>query len=111
MRGLQGLELVKPEIKTCCSVKDEKETAALQGFVTAVTTSSDTFKKWLEDAFEKLLREKKITLVDIDNLCNALSLYIDYFKGDDVKRFQKLFYYMLAVDAAIETDRIGMINF
>lgn len=114
MRGLKEIEVEKSEIKSCCKGKDEKETAKLKEFVTAVTSDSKTFKNWLldADAFKKLLADKKITNNDIDELCNGLSKYIGYFKDNNgTLKFKELFYYMLAVDAAIETDRIGMINY
>lgn len=111
MRGLKEIKVEKSEIIACCKGKDEKETAKLQEFVTAVTSGSDTFKKWLSDAFKKLLEDQKITYIDIDNLCEGLKLYIEYFANKEDWQFKELFYYMLAVDAAIETDRIGMINY
>ena len=65
------------------------------GTDTAISDNSDASKP------------KKITY---DQLYEVIKPYLTYISGNRWE-FKTLFYFMLAIDIAIETDRIGMINF
>lgn len=48
----------------------------------------------------------------IDELYDILKPYFDFLRGDgEVWEFKTLFYYMLAIDTVIETEKIGMVNY
>ncbi len=48
----------------------------------------------------------------IDELYDILKPYFDFLRGDGkVWEFKTLFYYMLAIDTVIETEKIGMVNY
>ena len=68
--------------------------------------SFQEFKNFYKVFYEGKIREP------IDNLSimNMLLPYLEFLSSDKWD-FEKLLYYMLAVDIAIETDRIGMVNY
>lgn len=64
----------------------------------------------------KVIEDRKKSVYElsamIDELYDILKPYFDFLRGDGkVWEFKTLFYYMLAIDTVIETEKIGMVNY
>ena len=70
---------------------------------------SSLFTKYVTGFEEKVQSDSK-TVAMVEELYNILKAYFDFLKAD-VWEFKTLFYYMLAIDTAIETTKTGMVNY
>jgi hypothetical protein len=73
-----------------------------------ISDDKETFKKWFEDNYGGQIVDAQATLT-VDELYESMKPYLT-FVSEGKWSFKTLLYYMLAVDIAIETDSIGMIN-
>lgn len=80
---------------------------ALQKFIDGISSDKDEFTKWFNTNYD--IKDKRAILTS-DELYESLKPYLNYVTSGKWD-FETLLYYMLAVDIAIETDRIGMINY
>lgn len=80
-----------------------------EGGYEAVIDRQKTVGKLREEAM-KAKTELKLSLIDDTDSYPAIAPYIDYLRQEKWE-LHTLLKYMLAIDATIETDRIGMINF
>lgn len=87
-------------------IKSRKDTA-LQEFIKGISSDKDEFIKWFNANYE--IKDKRAELTSCE-LYESMKPYLDYVSSGKWD-FETLFYYMLAIDVAIETDRIGMINY
>lgn len=88
----------------------------LLGFIKGISDDKEAFIRWMVKHYgtdtamsdnNDASKPKKITY---DQLYEVIKPYLTYISGNRWE-FKTLFYFMLAIDIAIETDRIGMINF
>ena len=84
-----------------------RKNSALQKFIDGISSDKDEFIKWLNANYE--IKDKRARLT-YDDLYESMKPYLDYVTSEKWN-FETLFYYILAIDIAIETDRIGMINY
>lgn len=84
---------------------------SVRQFIQEATKDNNGFQKWFEanSAGQENKKHTDATL-SADKLYESLKPYLEYLSRG-TWNFGELFYYMLAVDIAIETDRIGMINY
>lgn len=66
-----------------------------------------TFETWFLQVLDCKVRKD----FSVSNLYNALKPYLDYICNNNECEFVTLFYYILAVDIAIESFKVGMINY
>lgn len=97
----------KDEFIKACKAETQKKTDALQIFIKEVIAGNASFIEWFNKNYELT---DKLADMTVEQLCESLQPYFEYL-ARDTWDFETLFYYMLAVDVAIETDRIGMINY
>lgn len=83
--------------------------SALLDYIKTISADKDAFKQWFEDNYDGQIIDTKATL-NVDELFESLNPYLAYI-SKDTWEFKTLLHYMLAVDIAIETDRIGMLNY
>lgn len=69
----------------------------------------ETFRNSVK-GFEYKAKPDSEVAVKIEGLYKILKPYFEFLE-DDVWEFKTIFYYMLAIDTAIETDKIGMVNY
>ena len=84
-----------------------RKDSTLQEFIYGISSDKDEFIKWFNANYK--IKDKRAKLTH-DELYESIKPYLDYVSSEKWD-FETLFYYMLAVDVAIETDRIGMINY
>lgn len=94
-------------IKKCDFI--ESRPKELQKFIGSISADKSEFIKWFNIYYRNKIKDERATLTP-DELYYSLKPYLDYLSRENWE-FATLFYYMLAVDVAIETDRIGMINY
>ncbi len=90
------------------TVIKENCSSELSDFIMGISDDKETFKKWFEDNYGGQIVDAQATLT-VDELHESMKPYLT-FVSEGKWSFKTLLYYMLAVDIAIETDRIGMIN-
>ena len=79
----------------------------LQKFINGLTADKEKFIEWFDANYE--VKDPRATLT-AEVLYESMKPYLDYLSSKKWD-FETLFYYMFAVDVAIETDRIGMVNY
>lgn len=77
-------------------------------FINSISFKKETFIEWFNKHYKDHIDGTSATL-PIDELYETIKPYLTYICQDKWD-FKVLLYYMLSVDIAIETDRIGMIN-
>ncbi|MBR3907888.1 MAG: hypothetical protein IKJ61_07290 [Bacteroidaceae bacterium] len=82
---------------------NSRESDELKTFIGYMTTGEVPFKNWLAANYGN---DSQAT----EQLLSIMKPYIDYM-SNTTWEFKTMLNYMLAVDVAIETDRIGMINY
>ena len=102
----------KVSISRCNFLSSRNEN--LQKFIGTLSAEKNEFIKWFNANYtdengNSKIKDKRATLTP-DELYCSLKPYLDYLSCEKWE-FSTLLYYMLAVDIAIETDRIGMINY
>ena len=109
MKGLSKITISNKDelIRICKDSKNGDNTPRLQKFIKKLIAGSTDFIEWFNVNYD--LTNKKVDIT-VEQLCESLQPYFEYL-ARDTWDFETLFYYMLAVDVAIETDRIGMINY
>lgn len=108
MRDLAKISIVnKEDLIAICKDEDAVKTEELHKFIKAIITGPKEFTEWFNRNYKLSDGLAKLT---VEELCQTLQPYFDYLARETWK-FDTLFYYMLAIDVAIETDRIGMINY
>lgn len=109
MKGLSKITISNKDelIWICKDSKNGDNTPRLQKFIKKLIAGSTDFIEWFNVNYD--LTNKKVDIT-VEQLCESLQPYFEYL-ARDTWDFETLFYYMLAVDVAIETDRIGMINY
>jgi hypothetical protein len=78
-------------------------------FINSISFKKETFIEWFNKHYKDHIDGTSATL-PIDELYETIKPYLTYICQDKWD-FKVLLYYMLSVDIAIETDRIGMINY
>ena len=86
-------------IKEDCS-KENKD------YIMGLSSEKETFIKWFNEHYEGQISDSTVT---VDVLYDCIKPYLKYIEKDEWD-FKVLIYYILSVDIAIETDRIGMVN-
>ena len=109
MKGLSKITISNKDelIRICKDSKNGDNTPRLQKFIKKLIAGSTDFIEWFNVNYD--LTNNKVDIT-VEQLCESLQPYFEYL-ARDTWDFETLFYYMLAVDVAIETDRIGMINY
>ena len=96
----------KEALINICKDDSIKKTEDLQKFIRHTIKGKKEFIAWFNENYK--LTDTLATLT-VEELCDNLQPYFEYLSRESWD-FETLLYYMLAVDVAIETDRIGMIN-
>ena len=77
-------------------------------FIKGISAEKETFIEWFNKHYKGQIVDTMATLT-VDELYDSLKPYLNYIVKEEWN-FKVLIYYILSVDIAIETDRIGMIN-
>ena len=89
-------------------ISKEKCNRKLIDFIKGISYEKKSFIKWFNEHYKDRIDDKMATLT-VEDLYDSMKPYLSYISKEEWD-FKKLLYYILSVDIAIETDRIGMIN-
>ena len=77
-------------------------------FINGISSDKNIFTEWFNHYYKDKIVDKAATLT-VDELYDTITPYLNYIVKEEWD-FKELIYYILSVDIAIETERIGMIN-